>query len=104
MKVPFKILFPATSDRGYDADNSVFFYNRLFLLQVSDVIIINKYIDERRNLSIGIDEVSLKFRKVAGQLAYHFGHIVTRHFELGRVISEFAERGRDKDGSHYSVV
>ena len=104
MKVYFILLFLATSYRRYDADNGVVFYSRLFLLQVSDVIIIHKDIDERGNLSIGIGEVPLKFREVAREFAYHFGHIASGHIKLSRVVSEFAERRRDKNSCHYSVV
>jgi hypothetical protein len=71
------ILLRASGNSRHNAHDRIGFNNSLFLLEIPDVIVINKNIDEIGHLSVGIDKVPLQGRIRGSQGLDYFHHGVT---------------------------
>jgi len=71
------ILLRASSNGRHNTHNGIGINNRIFLLKIPDVIVIDKDVNEIRHFTVGIDKVSLQRRIGSGQRLNYFLHRIT---------------------------
>src|SRR5882672_5577117 len=82
----------ATGDSRDDADDRIFFYGRMFLLQVPDIVVADKNIDIGTDITAFVQQVFLQVGEIQGKLLYSVVHRAGADLEPGCIVGKFPER------------